>query len=74
MAGIDYYSCDVCGAKTFYDAGLQYNTPRGDTPRYNPVSGKVWPSGNVGWMVVLCVGCSEKYNVDVVDRLTGESV
>ena len=24
MAGCDYRSCDVCGAKTFYDANLNY--------------------------------------------------
>lgn len=24
MAGADYYSCDVCGAKTFYDANIDW--------------------------------------------------
>jgi len=43
MAGIDYYSCDVCKAKTFYDAVLNY-----DRENFHPVTYKMWPSGNVG--------------------------
>lgn len=27
MAGIDYYSCDVCGNKVYYDATTEYNHP-----------------------------------------------
>ncbi|HCE8553394.1 TPA: hypothetical protein NHR88_003851 [Pseudomonas aeruginosa] len=27
MAAGDYYSCDVCGSKCFYDANLNYECP-----------------------------------------------
>jgi hypothetical protein len=26
MAGCDYYSCDICGCKTFYDAEVDYES------------------------------------------------
>lgn len=61
MAWIDYYSCDMCKAKTFYDAGLNY-----DRENFNPVTYKMWPSGNVGWMTVLCKEFVEEFRVEVV--------
>ena len=66
MAGIDYYSCDMCKAKTFYDAGLNYRTPTGDIKNFHPVTYKPWPAGNVGWMTVLCRDCAAEYRVEVV--------
>ena len=66
MAGIDYYSCDMCKAKTFYDAGLNYRTPSGDRENFHPVTHKIWPAGNVGWMTVLCRDCAAEYRVEVV--------
>jgi hypothetical protein len=49
MAGADYYSCDICGCKTFYDAQLDYDD-NGDLPR-------------VGDMKVLCNECAETHRV-----------
>ena len=60
MAGADYYSCDKCGCKTFYDAVLPY----GDcedmlrSPRDTPM-----PDGNVGDMMVLCKKCAKEYEI-----------
>ena len=61
MAGIDYYSCDMCKAKTFYDASLKY-----DRKNFHPVTHKIWPAGNVGWITVICRDCATKYRVEVV--------
>jgi hypothetical protein len=66
MAGIDYYSCDMCKAKTFYDACLNYRTPTGGIKNFHPVTYKPWPAGNVGWMTVLCKECVEEFRVEVV--------
>ena len=54
MAGADYYSCDICGRKTFYDSDLNYD--RGENE--NPETHHLWPDGNVGWMVVICKDCA----------------
>lgn len=53
MAAADYYLCDRCGCKTFYDANLNYD---GDS--CNPVTQHRWPEGNVGWMIVICNTCA----------------
>ena len=63
MAGIDYYSCDVCYNKTFNDTGLSYRVPTGEAANENPFTGKQWPQGNVGFMLVLCRECASKYKV-----------
>ena len=68
MAWIDYYDCDKCRAKTFCDSGLQYRTPTGDTKNANPETGKQWPAGNVGWMLVLCKPCAANFRVEIVER------
>jgi hypothetical protein len=59
MAGSDYYLCDVCGRKAFYDAELNYQwgNKSGD-----PVL------DNVGSMIVLCNICSEVYRITLVRR------
>ncbi len=56
MAEADYYSCDRCGCKTFYDVELDYNNANASITR------KLWPNGNVGFMLVLCKGCTEELN------------
>jgi hypothetical protein len=66
MAGIDYYSCDVCNVKTFYDAGINYRDTLGLGLNISPKNGKLWPAGNVGWMTVLCKDCAAKHRVEVV--------
>jgi len=57
MSAADYYLCDVCGDKTFYDAGLDYDK-----------DGLV----RVGAMVVLCEFCSKKYEIHIVSKDVGE--
>lgn len=70
MAGADYYSCDKCGCKTFYDADLSY----GDysnmllSPRKTPM-----PDGNVGDMMVLCKNCAKENKVIIIPKLDKES-
>ena len=53
MAIADYYLCDLCNAKTFYDADLSY-----ENKNSNPKTGKPWPDGNVGYMFVICKECA----------------
>jgi len=58
MAGADYYSCDKCRRKTFYDAGLDY--------QYNKDSGYTLP--NVGDMKVICIDCAKVHEVHIVTK------
>ena len=59
MAGADYYSCDKCGCKTFYDANVYYVfEPDDEDYAENPATKGLWPAGNVGLMVVLCRSCT----------------
>lgn len=53
MALADYYLCDECSAKTFYDADVSYRDNN-----CCPETGDLWPD-RVGWMRVLCVPCAE---------------
>ncbi len=57
MAITDYYLCDVCGDKTFYDAELDYGDTWGSN--YQPM-----PRG-VGDMKVICKQCTETHQVVV---------
>lgn len=57
MAACDYYSCDLCGGKTFYDAYLEYDLPT--EPPY-----EVRLPG-VGAMKVICVACADTNAVTV---------
>lgn len=63
MAMADYYSCDLCGAKTFYDANLDwesgYGAEEGQPYPVNPVTEHPWPCGNVGFMLVFCRACTD---------------
>ena len=61
MAGVDYYSCDACGPKTFYDADLQYHENE------NPVTHHPWPDG-VGEMLVLCPSCAKDNKIIIINR------
>lgn len=65
MAKADYYLCDVCGCKTFYDADVDYEDY--DTGQINthPHTGHPWPCF-VGWMIVLCPDCAKTHTVTVV--------
>ena len=61
MARSDYYLCDCCTEKTFYDAQVLYDT---DRPRED---GGYWPNG-VGEMLVLCEGCAKDWSVALIPR------
>ena len=52
MAMSDYYLCDSCGCKTFYDADLDYQD-NGNLPR-------------VGEMVVICEDCIKTQEIRIV--------
>jgi hypothetical protein len=61
MAGADYYSCDICGAKTFYGSDLDWR--EGDKENdYN-----MFLPG-VGEMVVICKKCSAVYEIKLVPK------
>lgn len=63
MASADYWLCDHCGRKAFYDANLDYSDDllvRSD--------GRLLPTG-CGDAQVLCIECSATH--EVVVRLRG---
>lgn len=60
MAAADYYSCDLCASKTFYDAELNYEWPT--EPPYEPTL------PGVGGMKVLCVSCAKTHEVVILPR------
>jgi len=69
MAAADYYLCDVCGSKTFYDGGLQYED------YYEKIKDSFgvdhpWPNG-VGDMAVLCEKCALTHEVKIVKSMNG---
>ncbi len=53
MAYADYRHCDICDAKTFYDANLDH-----DWDEY-PETGL----RNTGDLIVLCVTCSKHFDI-----------
>lgn len=61
MASADYWLCDVCDAKTFYDVVLHYDALK-DGAVLRPGDDKVLPSG-VGDMAAICVKCAETHEV-----------
>lgn len=61
MAAADYYLCDVCSAKTFYDANLHYDKQE------NWERIKWFPVG-AGDMAVLCRGCAQTHEVRIVPK------
>ncbi len=63
MALIDYYRCDVCGGKTFYDADVNYACP---TITHE---GQTYPSyPYVGDMKVVCPKCANHWEVKLAPR------
>ena len=62
MATADYYLCDLCDAKTFYDAELMY-----DYGLKNPLTSHPWPNG-VGAMMVICVNCAKEHELKVIKK------
>lgn len=61
MAMADYYLCDVCGGKAFYDSNLNY-----DLDNIDPVTGK-YPLEYVGDMAVICKMCAKTHRVVIVE-------
>lgn len=57
MAAADYWLCDLCGRKTFYDANLDY-----DKVGRLRKDGRMLPSG-AGDAQVICVECAETNEV-----------
>ena len=74
MAIFDYRLCDVCGIKTFYDANIDYVEFETDGPvvMYDlKVDGKTEEVAcplHVGGWAVLCKGCIETHDVEIVKR------
>ena len=62
MALADYWLCDVCSAKTFYDAELNYD--KGDIRREDP---RQMPYG-AGDIACICRKCAETHVVVVMQR------
>ena len=56
MAYADYYLCNVCGGKTFYDANLNYEQDGicGDTTL-----------DRVGQMAAICNTCAKTHHVEI---------
>jgi len=63
MAMADYYLCDICGEKTFYDATLDY-----DEDNRNPKTSHPWPNRDVGDMAVICRKCAETHKIELVKK------
>lgn len=66
MAAADYYLCDICDSKTFYDAELPYG--EWDDMQENPETHHPWPDGNVGGMVVICKKCAETHKIVITEK------
>lgn len=69
MAYADYYLSDVCGRKTFYDANLPYG--EWGEENSNPRTKHLWPDGNIGWMLVICRDCADRFSRPI-ENLEGE--
>ena len=61
MALADFYLCDACNGKTFYDARLAYDE-HGE-PNSNSETNHPWPDGDVGDMAVICKECSKTHTI-----------
>jgi hypothetical protein len=62
MSKTDYWLCDVCDRKTFYDAKLNYDI---GAPRRH--DGALLPHG-AGDMRVICLECAQNLEVKVCDK------
>ncbi len=62
MAMSDYYACDRCGAKAFYDANLNY-----DMGNLDPITGDP-KLDYVGSMAALCDKCCETHQVIIMEK------
>jgi hypothetical protein len=62
MAMADYYQCDICKSKTFYDAECSYTDDK-----FDKETGKVLMYG-VGQMRVLCEECIKTKEVVIINK------
>lgn len=65
MAGADYKSCDVCSAKTFYDANLDYEQPTKEMMADKKYD---WWLHGIGDWKVICPKCAETMKVIIVPK------
>lgn len=65
MAWSDYRLCDVCEAKAFYDATLDYDE------RHLAADGTLMPGHNCGDMRVLCRKCVATH--EIIVRAKGDA-
>ena len=59
MAMADYYLCDVCGNKCFYDANLNWEV--------DDNTGE-WSLDHMGDMAAICQGCAATHEIRVVRK------
>lgn len=72
MAASDYYLCDICEEKTFYDANVNYDS-WGNGLQLNPKTGHAWPDGDIGNMAVICKDCSKTHEIIIqIRKKSGE--
>lgn len=63
MAAADYWLCDRCGQKAFYDANLDYS----DLTHRRRSDNRPLPA-RCGDAQVLCEECAETHEVVIVER------
>lgn len=76
MAAADYYLCDVCGAKCFYDANLNYEYPdkNGNGSFGAPISkdelvrGSCYKLDYLGDIAAICLDCAKTHEVIVREK------
>jgi hypothetical protein len=63
MALADYRTCDVCGAKAFYDASLNYDLPDAayEVPLEEQVKGFGYRLDHLGDWAVICLECAKTH-------------
>lgn len=67
MARADYWLCDVCDGKSFYDANLDWDHAR-EKKSERPDDHRMIPVG-AGDMAAICVECAKTHRV-IVERRT----
>jgi hypothetical protein len=66
MAMADYYLCDKCGEKCFYDANLNYEYP--DKAGDQLVKDRGFKLDHLGDIAALCLDCSQTHEVIVQEK------
>ena len=60
MAAADYWLCDICERKTFYDANLDWDYAR-ELESYRD-DGRLIPA-HTGDMMAICIECAKTHRV-----------